>query len=249
MVDVGPLAAEKSLEALAVAHRGNLHRGTLPDNSIPALTEAINARVPLLEVDVRRSVDGDLFLFHDGSIQSQNSFAPRELVGRPVQGLSRGERALISLDSEHTIPIPNLSDALDLLQLSQGSSLQLDFKGESDELVFAALDLVTRRELLSRVVLQLRSTARIAAVRRLYPRARISARCKDSAQLSAALDLGVETVELERWISSEAIRSAHAKNTRVLINIAGTRLDEPSTWRYLRSRGVDVIMSDYADRH
>jgi glycerophosphoryl diester phosphodiesterase len=249
MVDVGPLSAQRALVSMAVAHRGNLHRGALPDNSAPALLEAMNAGVPLLEVDVRRSREGELFLFHDGSIQSGNSYAPRDLVGRPAQGLSRRERERVFLDRGRAIPIPTLEDALRLVQASQGSSLQLDFKGESDELVFAALDLVVQRDMLSRVVVQLRSVERVQAVKQHYPGVRISARCRDSVQLKTALERGVEMVELERWVSSEAIRAAHATNTRVLLNIAGTRLDEPSTWRYLRSRGVDVIMSDYADRH
>lgn len=249
MVDVGPLPSAPVMSHLAVAHRGNLHRGALPDNSIPALNEASAEKVPLLEVDVRRSADGDLFLFHDGSIQRDNSYVSSDLIGRQVQSLSASERARVFLDKNKTIVIPTLRDALRVIESSQHSSLQLDLKGESDELAFAALDLVAQHKLFPKVLVQLRSSDRIRAVKQRYPQVRISARCLSPEQLEAALSQGVEMVELERWVSADAIRRAHTHGVYVLLNIASSRLDEPSTWNYLRTRGIDAIMSDYADRH
>jgi hypothetical protein len=65
--------------------------------------------------------------------------------------------------------------------------------------------------------------------------------------LKSALRYNVEFVELEQWISSDGIALAHASQANVLINLAGSRLDEPQTWQYLRSRGVDSITTDRAD--
>jgi glycerophosphoryl diester phosphodiesterase len=248
MVDVGPLAPQEPKAFLVTSHRGSLHTGALPDNSIPALREAAAAGVELLEVDVRRSVEGELFLFHDGSIQSANSYPPRALRGMSIQKLTREEREQVYLDANRTIHVPMLDDALTFIAHTK-SSLQLDFKGESDQLVFQALDLVERRGLLPKVVLQIRNSARIEPVKKRYPGVRIIARCRSMEQLQTALVYGVEFVELERWISSEAIGLAHSRGALVLINIASTRLDEVSTWEYLRSRGVDVIMSNFGDKH
>lgn len=247
MVDVGPLDALPAIARLATAHRGNLHRA-LPDNSLSALREASAARVPLLEVDVRRSVEGDLFLFHDGSLSTSNSYPPSELLGRPVQSLARDERRSVFLNYARSITIPDLREGLAAIS-GTTSSLQLDLKGESDTLARESLALVASMGLLDRVLVQLRTTERVALIRREFPRARIIARCLTMEQVGAAIALGVEAVELERWVRSDAIRAAHAAGVRVLINVAGSRLDEPSTWDYLRSRGVDIIMTDRADRH
>lgn len=248
MVDVGPLERQETLARLTTAHRGNLH---IPerswDNSLVSLREAISEHVPLLEVDVRLSDEGDLFLFHDGSAQSHNSYAPAELRGRPIQSLTKAERARITLDADGKVAIPLLTEALDLVVNSQ-SALQFDLKGESDTLAFAVLDLVARRGMLPKVVVQLKSSERIVAVKKRHPTARIVARCLSMEQLDKAIASHVEFVELERWISSEAVRKGHHNGIKVLINIASSRLDEPSTWEYLRSRGVDVIMTDFADR-
>jgi glycerophosphoryl diester phosphodiesterase len=222
--------------------------GPHADNSLSALLASKRASIPLVEVDVRRSIQGELFLFHDGSLTSDNSFSPPSLRNILIGKLSKLERASIALDSSQTIRIPTLQEALSVLKGSN-TALQVDMKGESDELVTAVADTVAAHGMLSQVVFQIREVKRIALVKQRYPSARILARCVSSQQLAAALEQGVEFVELERWATSEAISQAHSHRAKVLINLAGSRLDEPQTWRYLRSRGVDVLMSDRASEH
>lgn len=250
MVDIGPLDEEAPLENLTVAHRGNVYSGNvhsrrLPDNSLPALRASIAAGVQFLEVDVRRSSDGTLFLFHDGSFSRSNSNAPAHLRGIPVASIDSPDRAAVTLDASGSATVPTLADALSIIEQSQGT-LQLDLKGESDELAFAVLQLVSARGLLHRVLLQIRSLERVALVLANYPTARVLVRCKSFEQLQQALQYRVEAVELEQWITSKAVRLAHARGVLVAVNIAGSRLDEPTTWEYFRSRGVDMIMTDRA---
>ena len=243
--DLAPIAPQATLERSSIAHRGSLHQ-ELPENSLPAISQTLRSGVQFAEVDVRQSTDGDLFLFHDGSIQRDNSFASSELVGRKIQELSRDERAQVYLDQAKTIAIPLLSDALKLLKDTPGT-LQVDLKGESDPLLDSVIHELRRTNTLSRVTIQLRSPLRIARIRENEPRARIVARCLDAEQLTQAIDAKVEAVELERWITADAIKAAHDAGVRVILNIASTHLDTPETWSYLRARGVDTIMSDHAD--
>jgi len=252
MVDVGPLDPLPTLRHVEVAHRGNITRPALPDNSLAALRASLQAGLEFLEVDVRRADDGVLFLFHDGSFSRSNSNAPSRLRGVPIAQISSAERNTVSLDDDRKETIPTLADALSLVQESSGTSssatLQLDLKGESDTLVLAALELVQARGLLSRVLVQLRTPERVALALATYPHARILARCTSHEQLTQALKYPIEAVELERWISSEAIRETHARGVLVAVNIAGSRLDEPNTHAYFRSRGVDMIMTDIGRR-
>jgi hypothetical protein len=151
----------------------------------------------------------------------------------------------VFLNPERTIGIPTLDQALSLVAATE-STLQLDLKGESDSLALAVVEAVAMRGLLSRVVVQIRKPARIRILKERYPSVRIMARCLSAEQLQEALHIGVELVELERWVSSEAISLAHAHKVPVLLTIAGSRLDEPTTHSYLRSRGIDILMSDVA---
>lgn len=243
--DLGPLEIQPALATLTVAHRGNISGGALPDNSLPALRQALAAGVPFLEVDVRRSHDGALFLFHDGSFSRSNSYAPSRLRGVPINQISSADRDTVTLDDAGTVRIPTLADALVLLEQSANttSTLQLDLKAESDTLALEVLELVRARSMLHRVLVQLRTPERVALVHAHYPTARILVRCKSHEQLVKTLQYRVEAVELERWITSEAVRLAHSAGVRVAINIAGSPLDEPSTHEYFRARGVDMIMT------
>ncbi len=247
MVDVGPLDPQPALAQREAAHRGNIARPNIPDNSLGALRASLQGGVEFLEVDVRRAADGTLFLFHDGSLSRANSNAPSNLRGIPVAQLAGATLGAVTLDDAQRESIPTLADALSLIGSSgTRSTLLLDLKGESDALVLSVLELVSSRGLLERVLLQIRAPERIALVLANYPRARILARCRSQTQLTLALKYPIEVVELERWISSKAIRQAHARGVLVAINLASSRLDEAATHDYLRSRGVDMIMTDGA---
>ena len=228
-----------------IAHRGSLHDG-LPDNSIPALKESIAQGVQFLEVDVRQGVDGDLFLFHDGSLQKTNYAAPPELLGTPVQKLSTSDRNKVRLNPAGTIGIPTLKDALDTISQSKTATLQIDMKGESDRLLDAVVALIKKENKLSRAVIQVRNPERIKRIRAQEPRARILARCRDMNQVHQAIAAQVEFVELERWITGEAVEKCHKANIVVVLNVAAPQYDKKETWDFFRARGVDAVMTNHA---
>ena len=248
MLDIGPLSSAPTTLVTVTAHRGSPVRKRFPDNSIPAVRASVKEGIPFIELDVRASNDKELFLFHDGSFRSDNSFAPPDSRGRPVHSLSGAERRSVFLDRAKTVSIPLLSEALDEIRGSR-SSVQLDLKQESDQLALAVFDLLSRRDQIDQALVQIRTPERARLILTSYPRARILGRCKDMKALREFLSLKPEFVELERWASSEAIEISHRAGVAVTANVATSRLDEPATWNYLRSRGFDGIMSDHAQEH
>jgi glycerophosphoryl diester phosphodiesterase len=245
ITDLAPFGPQPRLANLTVAHRGNISGGELPDNSLPALRQALNAGVPLLEVDVRLANDGSLFLFHDGSFTRFNSNAPRILRGVPIAEIPSSERNQVTLDKSGSVLIPTFADALGLIEQDRLATLQLDLKGESDQLALEVLKLVAARKLLHRVLVQIRSPERIGFLLGSYPEARILARCRSWQELEQALKHRIEAVELERWITADAVALAHRHGVLVGINVANSRYDTPEVRSYLRSRGVDLIMTDW----
>lgn len=243
--DFESVPLQQPLRHETIAHRGSLHEG-LPDNSIPALRESISKGVQFLEVDVRQGSDGKLFLFHDGSLQESNYASPRELLGERVQELSTGDRGKVRLDAAGRIGIPTLREALATLDVSKTAALQLDLKGESDQLLDAAVKLLIQEKKLSRAVIQLKNPERIQRIRSQEPRVRVLARVRDMEQLEKAIAAKVEFIELERWITGEAVEKCHAANITVVLNIAAPRYDTKETWDFFRERGVDSIMTDHA---
>jgi glycerophosphoryl diester phosphodiesterase len=243
--DFESLPLSQPLHRYTIAHRGSLHQG-YPDNSIPALKESVAQGVQFLEVDVRKGGDGTLFIFHDGSLKDTNFASPQELTGKRVQELNPSERESVRLDKGGTVHIPTLKEALDVVSQSKTATLQIDLKGESDELLQAVIDLLKREKKLSRSVIQLKNPERIQRIRAQEPAVRILARCKDTAQLDQAIAARVEFVELERWITAEAVAKCHAANITVVLNVAAPPYDNRETWEFFRARGVDSVMTDHA---
>jgi glycerophosphoryl diester phosphodiesterase len=59
--------ADPSRPCAIVAHRGAWHHA--PENSLAAIENAISGRYDIVEVDVRQSADGHLFLLHDDTLE------------------------------------------------------------------------------------------------------------------------------------------------------------------------------------
>jgi glycerophosphoryl diester phosphodiesterase len=243
--DFESVPLQEPLHRYAIAHRGSLHEG-LPDNSLPALQQAISKGVRFLEVDVRQGADGEVFLFHDGSLQESNYSSPKELLGKRVQELSTGDRGKVRLDPAGLIGIPTLKAALATLDTSERATLQIDMKGESDHLLDATVKILKQEGKLSRAVIQLKNPERIRRIRSQEPQLQILARVRDMEQLDQAVASRVAFVELERWITGEAVEKCHAANITVVLNVAAPRYDKKETWEFFRARGVDSIMTDHA---
>jgi glycerophosphoryl diester phosphodiesterase len=244
MRQVKRLPEKAPLSRLVTAHRANLHTG-LPDNSLPAIREALTYNIPHLEVDVRQATNGDLFLFHDGSLNRSNYRSPINLCGRNVQELTREERSSVRLDPQSTIGIPTFSEALEEVR-GRASILQVDLKGESDQLAEAVVKEAISKGMLDRIVVQFRNLNRMQTMLERHPTLHALARCTNDEEVKHALDVGAEFIELEGWASAHAIESCHHERARVLVNIAHPFYDDREVWALLRSRGVDIIMTDHA---
>ena len=59
--------ADPTRPCAIVAHRGAWHQA--PENSLAAIENAIAAGYDIVEVDIRQSADGGLFLLHDDTLE------------------------------------------------------------------------------------------------------------------------------------------------------------------------------------
>ena len=79
-------------DCAVVAHRG-IWRDA-PENSLPAIEAAIRAGADIVEIDVRRSADGGLFLLHDETLLRMAGIdeAPEALSSAQLAGLTLRNR-------------------------------------------------------------------------------------------------------------------------------------------------------------
>ncbi len=107
-----------------VAHRGR--GGRYPGNTLKAIEEAIRLGVDFIEVDVRRSRDGKLVLWHDDTLEKV-IHKPRDVGEEDYSELKKYDVGM----GEH---IPLFEDALDLMKGKVGVLVDVKKAGYEEEI-------------------------------------------------------------------------------------------------------------------
>lgn len=97
-------------EVIVVAHRADWRNH--PENSLPAIEGAISIGVPMVEIDVQRTRDGQLVLMHDATVDRTTT--GRGLVAELTLAEIRQLRLRDGLGSPTSVGVPTLREALTL---------------------------------------------------------------------------------------------------------------------------------------
>mgnify|MGYP003648913825 CR=1 FL=1 len=147
-----------SNELLIAAHRAAHHK--YPENSLEAIQEAIDLGVDIIEIDVRVTTDGEVFLMHDQTIdRTTTGSGDIELMN----SVDLAAHKLLKDGENSGISIPTLREAL---QVSKGKIMvDLDLKtdkiqevmdvvkemGVEDEMIFFDSDWKVLKEVRARM--------------------------------------------------------------------------------------------------
>ncbi|MBO9196952.1 glycerophosphodiester phosphodiesterase family protein [Rhizobium sp. 16-449-1b] len=106
--------ADKTRDCAVVAHRGIWRNA--PENSLSAIQRAIDADYDVVEIDIRRSADGGLFLLHDETLermagldQRPESLASADLAVLRLRDRDGGEGNAFTLEK-----LPRLAEVFEL---------------------------------------------------------------------------------------------------------------------------------------
>jgi glycerophosphoryl diester phosphodiesterase len=217
----------------AIAHRGV--RDRYPENSIPALTAAVDEGADAVEIDVHATRDGVVVAHHDPRL-SRESTLP--LAGRAIATLDYDE--LSTFELQPGVPLPTLEAALDAIV--PRVRMYIEIKAPNIEgLVAAAIaktahaaDHCAVHSFDHRIVQRFRQFAPnipggILIV--AYP--------IDATSLLRAADARDFWEQCE-FVDDDLVESIHNAGGRV---IAWTGNDE-AEWNRLRAAGVDGICTD-----
>ena len=224
------------------AHRGE--HSLAPDNSFAAIRSAVRHSIPYIEIDVRPTSVGELVLFHDKRLSSENSLAPEILYGRTISSLSKDERAHVrNLDGS---PLVTLPEALTLVHGSQ-SILQLDVKPDTSEVLEKILDLVNSDPShLLNLVIQCQHVTCVKYLNQNAPSLHVLARVFSGEEFNEALLHSPYFIQVdESFLTEEMITVAHTRKTKILVKTLGTPPDTFETWFRLCALGIDAILTDY----
>jgi glycerophosphoryl diester phosphodiesterase len=194
-----------------VAHRADGFGA--PGNSRAAVTRAVEAGVPIVEIDVRESRDGQLFVFHDGKLDGATTGKGR------LDALPAAEIAQARLRNGETIPRLD-----EVYAISRGRAvLSVDFKvapdtmarvadwiaahGSFDDLIFFAN---TGEEMVMAAQLKTRYPALLVMVRILDTRVTVDSTRGIFGRLP-------EILHTDR-IAAADVAALHALGTKVYVN-------------------------------
>ena len=225
------------------AHRGDSASG--PENSLPAIRGAAQAGVPLIEVDVRRNVDGTLFLYHDPHLDRGKVIAPSRLVGRRVSSLSDDELGSVRYPGATAVGLATYAQALEAIK-PYYTALQLDVRGESLAVIDQALRIAREQNQAHQIVVQCQRLSTLASMRQRYPDIAVLARSHSIADIRRAYRKLPDIIQIdEQWLTPELLREIHLAGSKILVKSLYA-MDTPEHWHRLFAMGVDIVLTDKA---
>ena len=214
----------------ACAHRGN--SSLFRENTIESISSAIQAGADVVEIDVRLSLDGEVVLIHDLTLERMRG------VNRPVTAMTWSEISKIQSDGYR---IPLLREVVELF-VGKKSLLMIDM--EPAEPALPALKVVLDSKLPISQTTWCGNDDAMAAIKKAAPEARIWL-AWDSLEhptLADIADMKPEFLNFQySFIDSKMVKAAHDLGCKVSV---WTVQDAP-TMRWACAVGVDSITSDY----
>lgn len=231
-----------------VAHRGFSARA--PENTLAALSAALEAGADAVEFDLQVTADGEPVLFHDDTLDRTTSGRGR-IRATSLAALSRLDAGSWFSPEHSGEPVPRLGDALDLLAGWVGR-IYPELKGVgSPAEVDRVVDEVVRRGLLERTVFIAMDWSLLDRVRVTAPEAGIGYIVRKPRQTEAAIFRAhgdpLALLDFERSIPVRD-REAAARASALGIQMAAWTVDEPADAAALVSVGVTRITTNQVER-
>jgi glycerophosphoryl diester phosphodiesterase len=210
---------------MVIAHRGA--SAELPENTLAAFERAAEVGADMIEMDVRASRDGVLYVAHDRLLD------PGDRLHRPPRWAGRGGRPVGEAEP------PDLDTVLD--RFAGRLPLNLELKERRAALLLA--DLLQRRRLADGILVSSfdLGAMRIFRARAAHVATGYLARRPPVRLRFALAAVGATSLHLpRRSVTAKAIRRTHRAGARLF----AWTVDDPADMRRLGALGVDGIFTN-----
>jgi len=224
------------LDCWVVGHRGAT--ALWPENTLPSFRAARDAGAVMIEFDVQQSADGELFVFHDHTLER---FCGESLVASALPWEVLSQKSVGGVHGQ-VVPIPLVDEVFATLQRSVFYNVELKmdavhFPGIEEKLVA----LITKHGLAERVLVSSFYHQSLREIRRWSPslalglllsqeQARRFSHPADVVSYARGCDcfaLHPDFRLLSQW--PELVLACHAAQLRIF----PWTVDEPRGWRFL----------------
>ena len=218
---------------LRIGHRGAA--GYAPENTLSSVQKAIALGVDLVEVDVQRTQDGHLVILHD------------KRVDRITDGVGYASAMTLeeirSLKAGNGQKIPTLEEILDLADGRAGLILEMISEGMAEELC----DRVRARGFASPVIYASFLHCELLKVRCCEASAKTMALLEGIPVEPASFAIDAKVTHVGLAIDSISPRFVNVLQSAGLQVFVYT-VNDPLDIQWIKSLGVDGIISDFPDR-
>ncbi len=240
-------------EPWAIAHQGG---GKLwPENTLYAFAKAEELGVDVLEMDLRVTVDGEIVVMHDASVDrtTDGSGHVDEMTLAEIRELDAGDR----FDAQGQFPhrdqgltVPTLEEVLSRFSTAR---LILEMKEFTPALAVELCGVLTTRAAEERVLIASFGHDSMSAFREACPTVATSTTMREGRLLdllnrmrlaslyrSPAVALQIQ----KKYVEPQLLELADAFNVKVQV----WTIDDEADMQRLLDMGVQGIMTDYPDR-
>lgn len=243
------VGAEQRLEASdqpcrprVIAHRGAMSER--PENTVIAVRRAIEVGADAVEIDVRTSRDGILFLMHDKTLdRTTNGKGPASAL--TISELKRLDAGSYFGPEYKGTAIATLAEVLE--ECRNKIDVLLDLKEAGQQYAEAVAEVARRHGDLDRIVLGVHSVKQAEAFRRLLPHTRQLAFLADPEEIEAFAEAGTETIRIwPRWIdpSREPGVVQRVRHCGARLQLNGTSGTVQDLLPLLEHRPDDLLVND-----
>ncbi|MDF1859158.1 MAG: glycerophosphodiester phosphodiesterase family protein [Verrucomicrobiales bacterium] len=233
------VAAAASRVSWIVAHRGaSLER---PECTLAAIRRSIEVGATAVEIDVRTSRDGELFLLHDATLDrtTNGSGEASSLLLADLQKLDAGSWYDAIYEGER---IPSLKEAA---AACKGKvDLLLDLKEQGEEYDRKVVGVIREHGDPSQTIVGVRSVAQTQRFREWLPEAKQLALIPEVGDIEAFAKAGADAIRLwPKWLEDGDQPAGRVRATGKLLHLNGTTGSLDETLTLLRHR-PDSLLSD-----
>jgi glycerophosphoryl diester phosphodiesterase len=227
---------------IVIAHRGDHTRA--PENSIPAIKNAIKDGADYVEIDLRTTADGRLVIMHDATVNRMTNG-----IGKISQMNYDSLRALKlfnkNIPNSDTLTIPNFEEILSVCK--NKINIYLDFKDANVEQVYSE---ILKAKMQNQIVVYINTPQQFIAWRKTAPNIplilSLNTKIKDSISMAnyiKRIDIDILDGNWDEY-TIETVRSAFVNGVPVWADMQSNQEDE-IYWQKGLSLGLLGIQTDH----
>lgn len=227
-------------EIKIVAHRGGM--AECPENTMSAFKRSAELEVDILEIDLRTSKDGQLFILHDKTLDrtTNGTGLATALSMEELKQLDAGSWFDSAYSTER---IPSFKEALEWAKAEE-ITLLLDLKESSREYATQIANEIRRYGSEDKIVVGIRSPDQSKVFRELLPKSAQLGFMSSQDDIEVYAKAGVDVIRLwSHWLEDEPLLANRVHEAGVKLMINGTVGDEEEA-RVLLSFAPDWILID-----